>query len=131
MPQPLLRPIIRPTTPSEYARCLLDVLGDHPNDHIKIDVILLLFAMFDGHAVENAVLYNSDEVHGLGALRMDDARSVYTFLDNVNSEIIYAAFIKGEFHIYQYPYYSRSKDRWVFLPATSSLDLPANEEEVP
>ncbi len=91
------------------------MLEDFGEELIKVDTILIIVKMLTRHPIENAVIFATGDAYRFGGLEFDDGASARGFLDQLSENVAYAAFLDGEFHIYQYPYRSRVVQDWVFV----------------
>ncbi len=106
----------RPENEKEYADLMFQMLGEFNSEVIKVDTILILVKMALGKPIENAILFATGDSYRFGAITFDTVQEAYAFLNQLSNDIAYGAFLKGKFHMYQYPYHSRSRGDWVFLP---------------
>lgn len=103
------------TSPQQYAIRLLQMLQDYGEESIKVDTILLVVKMLTRHPIDNAVLFATGDAYQFGAYEFDSYPAAVNFLDQLSENVAYAAFLNGEFRIFQYPYRSRVMDEWVFV----------------
>lgn len=106
------RPVL---TGQEYAIRLLQVLQDFGEDYIKVDTVITVVKMLTKHPVENAVLFATGDAFLFGAYEFDTTEDARHFLDQLSEDVAYAAFLDGDFQVFQYPYRSRVIDEWVFV----------------
>jgi hypothetical protein len=109
-------------TSQEYAIRVFQLLHDYPSEHIKIDTIIVLVKMLTNHAVENAVMYATGDPFQFGALEFENRSMAESFLTQISDIVAYAAFLDGEFLVYQYPYRSRVLREWKFVDLKSKSE---------
>jgi len=102
-------------TGQEYAIRLLQVLQDFGEDYIKVDTVITVVKMLTKHPVDNAVIFATGDAFLFGAYEFDTTEDASRFLDQLSEDVAYAAFLDGEFQVFQYPYRSRVIDEWVFV----------------
>ncbi len=105
-----------PHTPQKYAIRTFQLLQDYTDEQINLGTVLLLVKMLTKHPIENAVLFATGDAFKLGGLEFVNAKAAQSFLDSLSDNVRYAAFLKGKFHVMRYPYHSRSRGEWLFLP---------------
>ena len=102
-------------TGQEYAIRLLQVLQDFGEDYIKVDTVITVVKMLTRHPVDNAVIFATGDAYLFGAYEFDTVEDAWHFLDQLSEDVAYAAFLDGDFQVFQYPYRSRVIDEWVFV----------------
>lgn len=106
------RPVL---TGQEYAIRLLQMLQDFGDEYIKVDTVITVVKMLTRHPVENAVIFATGDGYQFGAYEFDSCARAQIFLEQLSENVAYAAFLDGEFQVYQYPYRSRVIQDWVFV----------------
>ena len=102
-------------TAQQYAIRLLQMLQDYGEESIKVDTILLVVKMLTRHPIDHAVLFATGDAYQFGAYEFDSLPAAVNFLDQLSENVAFAAFLNGEFQVYQYPYRSRVMGEWVFV----------------
>jgi len=102
-------------TAQQYAIRLLQMLQDFGDESIKVDTVLIVVKMLTKHPIENAVFFATGDAFQFGAYEFDSFLAAQQFLDQLSENVAYAAFLNGDFQVYQYPYRSRVIDEWVFV----------------
>ncbi len=91
------------------------MLQDFGDEYIKVDTVITVVKMLTKHPIENAVVFATGDAYLFGAYEFETYSQARTFLDQLSENVAYAAFLNGDFEVFQYPYRSRVIQEWVFV----------------